>query len=129
MAGRPAVYDSVEALEEKVNSYFELIEQKKEPATITGLAFHLGFESKQSIYDYEKHEQFSYPIKRARLRIEIEYEKKLSTQSVTGSIFALKNMGWKDKTEQDITSAGEKLNTIQVEVVRSGSKDTNQSSL
>lgn len=116
--GRPPAYSSVEELQGKVDEYFATIELSGKPATISGLAFHLGFESKQSVYDYEKFEEFTYPIKRARLRIEVEYEQKLSGNSVTGSIFALKNMGWKDKTEQDITTAGDKINSIQVEVIR-----------
>lgn len=34
--------------------------------------------------------------------VEMAYEHKLSTSNVTGAIFALKNMGWKDKSEMDI---------------------------
>ena len=39
------------------------------------------------------------------MKIESEYEKKLSGQMCTVAIFALKNLGWKDKTETAITSA------------------------
>lgn len=104
--GRPRIYDTPEELQLAVEGYFTHITEKKEPATVTGLALHIGFESRQSIYDYEEDGQFSYIIKNARLRVECEYEKRLSTaQSPTGAIFALKNMGWKDKTEQEITGA------------------------
>lgn len=34
--------------------------------------------------------------------IEMSYEEKLNTKGVAGAIFALKNMGWKDKAEMDI---------------------------
>ena len=106
MAGRPRVYETPEELQIAVDAYFAHIEEKKDPATVTGLALHIGFESRQSIYDYEEDGQFSYIIKNARLRVECEYEKRLSTaQSPTGAIFALKNMGWKDKTEQEIHGA------------------------
>jgi len=106
MAGRPRVYDTPEELQIAVDGYFAKIEEKKDPATVTGLALHIGFESRQSIYDYEEDGQFSYIIKNARLRVECEYEKRLSTaQSPTGAIFALKNMGWKDRTEQVIEGA------------------------
>lgn len=118
--GRPPLFDSEEALNDKVKEYFEYIKGEKtmvgegdnkledwvrlpENATITGLALYLGFESRQSFYDYEKNELFSYTIKRARLKIECEYEKKLSSQACTGSIFALKNMGWKDKSETELS--------------------------
>lgn len=74
-----------------------------EPPTITGLALHLGFESRQSIYDYEKNGEFSYLIKNARLRVEKGYELGLHGDKPVGSIFALKNMGWSDKTQQEIS--------------------------
>lgn len=98
--GRPRHYDTQEELQAAVDGYFTHITTTKEPATVTGLALYIGFESRQSIYDYEEDGQFSYIIKNARLRVECEYEKRLSTaQSPTGAIFALKNMGWKDKSE------------------------------
>ena len=35
--------------------------------------------------------------------VESEYESMLESKSVTGAIFALKNMKWKDKTEVEQT--------------------------
>lgn len=113
-AGRPATYNSVEEIQSKIEAYFKFIEgewlednkansmiRPPEPATITGLALFLGFESRQSFYDYENKDEFAYTIKRARTMIESEYEKKLGSHSCTGAIFALKNMGWKDKIETE----------------------------
>lgn len=72
--------------------------------TITGLALFLGFESRQSFYDYEKKLDFSYTIKKARTFIENDYEELLKTQAnPTGIIFALKNFGWKDKSELEMS--------------------------
>lgn len=102
--GRPATYDNPDDLLAKVDQYFQEKEQKK--WTITGLALYLGFESRQSFYDYEEKGEFSYIIKRARLHVEMSYEEKLSENSPTGPIFALKNMGWKDKTEVDQNMTG-----------------------
>lgn len=108
MAGRPLKYETPEQLEQGIEDYFNSIvgEMHKgkwvrfpEPATVTGLALFLGFSDRQSLYDYEKREEFSCIIKRGRSRVECEYEKRLSGQNAAGSIFALKNMGWKDKTE------------------------------
>lgn len=101
MMGRPPIFETDEQLAAKVEEYFADIEANGKPATITGLALYLGFESRQSFYDYEEKENFSYTIKKARLRIENEYEMKLSGNNVAGSIFALKNLGWKDKTETE----------------------------
>ena len=38
--------------------------------------------------------------------IEQYHEEGLSDNNVAGRIFALKNMGWKDKTEQDLNLSG-----------------------
>ena len=97
--GRPRVYDDPEELEKQADLYFE---QEQGKPTVNGLALFLGFASKQSLYDYQENEKFSYPIKRALTMIEAAHEKNLYGTTVTGSIFALKNMGWKDKTEADI---------------------------
>lgn len=110
--GRPPIFESPEAMQKMILGYLEScnpIEEKdgeetitfKSPITITGLCLYLGFESRQSFYDYEKNEDFSYIIKRARLVIENAYEEGLFYKSPTGPIFALKNMGWHDKTETE----------------------------
>lgn len=99
--GRPAVFKDADELQTAVDGYFDNLNGKR--ATITGLAYHLGFESRQSFYDYEKHDNFSYIIKRARLKVESGYEENLTSVACTGSIFALKNMGWRDKTETGFT--------------------------
>lgn len=97
--GRPAHYSSPDELREKVIEFFDQCEEKKEKATITGLCLYLGFSSRSSLDDYEKRsDEFSYIVKRCRLAVENSYE--LGGQTI--DIFALKNMGWKDKTEQEV---------------------------
>jgi hypothetical protein len=117
--GRPATFEKKEELEEAIQDYFtngvtiRKVVVGKVPnqqvveipvPTITGLCYHIGFESRQSFYDYEKYPEFSYTVKRARLFIEKEYEEQLSVGNTVGAIFALKNMGWKDK--QEIETSG-----------------------
>lgn len=114
LGGRPPIYNSSEELQEQIDEYFNSGVKKRtviigkaphqtsieiEVPTITGLCIFLGFESRQSFYDYEQREGFSYTIKRARLFIENEYEEMLSSGNTVGAIFALKNFGWIDKTE------------------------------
>lgn len=96
--GRPPIWTDPQAFAESVEKYFM---DEKTP-TWTGLALHLGFCSRDSLNDYKKKEGFSDPIKKALLRIEQKYEKGLSERNPAGSIFALKNFGWKDK--HDITN-------------------------
>jgi hypothetical protein len=125
--GRPPVFKTAKRLLQTIDEYFIYIlgefhlenrivtnietnkdefisekvwDRKPEPTTITGLTLYLGFSSRASLDDYEKkNEEFSYIIKKGRSRVEHEYEKNLHSNNNTGSIFALKNMGWKDKTE------------------------------
>ena len=104
--GRPPKYNNTEELQEQISAFFLSGEK---PVTISGLAYFLGFESRQSFYDYEKDSEFSYTIKRARLFIENEYEKLLQSGNVTGAIFALKNFGWTDKQELDHTTKGQSI--------------------
>lgn len=120
--GQPPKYETPEQFSEKINDYFESLtvvgenEDGEEITTfishptITGLALFLGFESRQSIYDYSKNKDFSYIIKRAQMVIESSYEEMLLSKASTGAIFALKNMGWIDKTHSDITTNDKDIN-------------------
>lgn len=94
-AGRPPIWDDPEAFAKRVEEYFDT---EKTP-TWSGLALYLGFESRQSLEDYKKKEGFTYPIKKALLRIETHYEQSIQSRNPAGAIFALKNFGWKDKQE------------------------------
>lgn len=80
------------------------------PATISGLMLFLGFNSRKEYDDYENYGKYNDVLKRARLRIEAEYEKKLHYQSSTGAIFALKNLGWNDREENKDTNGSVTLN-------------------
>lgn len=129
-AGRPAEYTSNEELQLAIDNYFEYIkgdfhfeadpedeskdikiwDRSPEPATITGLCLFLGFESRQSFHDYVKRDQFSYTVKKARLRIENAYEVSLNySRNPAAQIFILKNLGWDDKQQIDHTSGGDKI--------------------
>lgn len=100
MAGRPRIYNDPDELDQECTKYFSQLKgEVTVKPTVTGLALFLGFASKQSLYDYEKNELFSYPIKKALLQVENSYETSLYSNAVAGPIFALKNMGWKDRSE------------------------------
>jgi len=101
MTGRPPVFNSPEEMEAAVDDYVSRTPPNE--ITITGLCIALGFVSRQSFYDYEKRDGFSYTVLKARLLVENSYERTLRTVAAPGSIFALKNMGWKDKQETELT--------------------------
>lgn len=102
---RPLKYKTVQELEAAIDDYFERRHGVAVPPTVAGLALWLGFEDRQSIYDYKDRPAFSCTIKKAIMRIEEFAETQLLSGegSSTGAIFWLKNHGWKDKTEVDTT--------------------------
>lgn len=125
VGGRPPAYKDCEEMQEKINQYFADPPTKKHTTkegdvidvpflSITGLALWLGFESRQSFYDYEKKDGFTYTIKRARALIENEYEFMLQKGNTAGAIFALKNFGWDDKRviENNITGSVKTFNDM-----------------
>lgn len=97
-AGRPAKYESAQDMQVAIDKYFD----KTEKMTICGLALSLGFNSRQSLLNYEGYsEEFMDTIKAAKSRIEQYYEEHLTQPGAAGSIFALKNFHWKDKQTQE----------------------------
>ena len=122
MTGRPPIYKTVEELMPKIEDWMRRVLSGEERATVTGLCMALDFDSKDTLYNYRDNPEFSYPIKKALLLVENGYEGGLWTNSPTGPIFALKNMGWKDKREQE--HSGElKVSKIEVELVKSPHTD------
>lgn len=106
--GRPLLFDHPGKLQAEIETYFASTLRP----TLAGLAYALGID-RQTLYNYEKRQEFFDIIKKARDRVEVTYEERLiyDTQP-TGVIFALKNMGWKDKTEQDLNLTGEPIRII-----------------
>ena len=123
--GRPPFYKTPKDLQDKIDEYFEekcktipildemgrpLVTTKGipvvevNPPTVAGLALYLGFEDRRSIYDYaNRNDEFSHTIKKAITRIEEYAEKQLTSGAAVGAMFWLKNHGWIDKTNQEIT--------------------------
>lgn len=105
--GRPAHYDTPDELAAACQDYFDWCNTSLTKPTITGLTLYLGFCSRSSLDDYaNRTTDFSYIIKRAKLAVENGYE--LSGQTI--DIFALKNMGWSDKTQIEHSGEAVKIN-------------------
>jgi hypothetical protein len=133
-------FTSADTLQQKIDAYFafidgeyhfeelpvknsktegEIIKQKvwdreSLPATLSGLVFFLGFFCRKDFDKYETSGPFADTLKRGRLRVEVEYEKKLHFQSPTGAIFALKSMGW---DERETTISDKVITTLQIEIL------------
>ena len=109
--GRPRILQSLETAESLIELYFK---QEPEKPTMAGLALHLGFADRKSLMDYiDRDDEFSLPIKRAVGQIEAEHETRLYGSQCTGSIFWLKNRGWKDS--HDFTSDGKQIKSQTVD--------------
>lgn len=115
------IYSDPTELAAQCEAYFAECEEKKERPMISGLAFFLGFADKTTLYDYRDRPEFSHSIKRAILRVEMAYESRLDSQAVSGSIFALKNMGWSDKTQTELTTPNGPI----IQLVRADTTDNN----
>ena len=71
--------------------------------TWTGLAYFLGFSSRESLNKFGKKPEFKEIVEKAKLVVERGYEEKLHSTNPTGAIFALKNFGWVDTTKTDLS--------------------------
>lgn len=105
--GRPRLFNNPEEMDELINNYILMCQKARPPVplTLTGMILSLGLSSRESFDHYQTYgEQFSDSVKRGKLFIENGYEIRLHGTTATGSIFALKNFGWRDKPEDEVKS-------------------------
>lgn len=110
--GRPPKYKSKEEIQTKIDEYFAKCEGEiavidgksvrvgARPLTITGLALALGFNSRQSLLNYQGKKEFLDTITRAKARVEQYTEERLfDKDGANGAKFSLANNfeGWKEK--------------------------------
>lgn len=110
--GRIAKYTNEEDLDAVISQYFEKCIEKKELPNKAGLCLFLGI-SRDTYSEYRK--RYPDAIKRADSFIENAWVQRLGSNAPTGAIFYLKNAfkeNYKDRHETDLTSAGEKLQSL-----------------
>ncbi|MEI2419107.1 terminase small subunit, partial [Arthrospira platensis SPKY2] len=123
--GRPLKFKSPEELQAKIDAYYEWAKENKKHITITGLAWFLDT-NRQTLLRYEEDDSellksvsedvrqaFRDTVKRAKARIEMEYEESLyNKNSAVGAIFTLKNnYNYVDKQE-----VAQKVENIEVKL-------------
>lgn len=101
VGGRPRIIESPAKFDALVNNYVDECAEREKPLTLTGIILALGLSSRQSLDEYLAYEGFPDSVKRAKLLVENQYEMGLHSCAAGGSIFALKNFGWKDKVETE----------------------------
>lgn len=95
-------YKTPEELQAAIDAYFV----NETRPTMSGLSRFLGFKKRDTLYAYKSRDGFGDVVTDARLRIEQYYEENLMDKTrVIGSIFALKQLGWRDR--QDVQVGGE----------------------
>ena len=107
--GRPPKYADEKILLDKILEYFAQCEEKKEMPNKAGLRLFLDI-SRDTYNEYKK--RFPDALKRAEAFIENAWVQRLGGNSPTGAIFYLKNAffeDYRDRTETDLTSKGEKI--------------------
>lgn len=102
----PFKFENAAKLKKMIDEYFDTVEEDR--WTVTGLALHLGCD-RDTIWNYSRKDpkDSKSPVdpevfrlmKIARLRVENGYEIDLKKSGRTGTIFALKNFGWKDESQ------------------------------
>lgn len=119
--GRPPLYSSPDELQTLVDEYFE----NTDKVTLAGLADHIGI-SRKSLYNYEDKDDFLHIIKKAREKVERHYEElTIYGDKPTGVIFALKNMGWKDRIDQTTDDKPLQKENITVQIVNATTEEDN----
>ena len=117
--GRPFKFTDPDKLDSQIEDFFEWCNKNKKIPTVTGLAVHLdtdrhtllnyGNSLEDAAYDkldYDVKVRLITSIKRAKQRVESEYEQALfNKNSAVGAIFTLKNnYKWVDKQEVEQTN-------------------------
>jgi hypothetical protein len=114
--GRPPKWTDPKEVERLGLAFFEMCLKEKLPFTITGLALALGT-WRSVLTDYEENDEFSATIKKLKSICENYAEQQAYMgKNPGGSIFILKNYGWKDTQSIDHTNKGERFSALDPEV-------------
>lgn len=120
--GKRAKYGTPQEMQKKIDEYFRKYENpepikdsignvildktgkpifKEDIPTSSGLAYHLGFNSRSSLHDYAEKPTFAEVMKRAKLRLQTYWEPYLNSKNSNGVryLFANLNDGWKEPEE------------------------------
>lgn len=100
VGGRPLIFETPQALIDAINAYLKATAQDE--YSVTGLALAIGT-SREVLDDYMMRDDYKEIVKEAKLIVENSYELSLRRNGRSGDIFALKNFGWRDRTEMELS--------------------------
>ena len=101
--GRPLKY-TLEKIKTLGEQFFKDCDEQGRPYTITGLALALGTD-RTTIINYENRNEFFDTIREFKNKCECYAEEIALNKGHSGSIFALKNYGWRDS--HDLNHGGQ----------------------
>lgn len=91
-----------EQLKQKIEEYKGYLKETGKPPTIAGLAYFTGID-RQTIYNYKQKDEYFDTIKECREWILATYEEVAINKGHSGIIFLMKNYGYTDRQETEIT--------------------------
>lgn len=89
-------------LKQKGEAYKAYIDDTGKPPTFAGLAYYTGVD-RQTLYNYSQKDEYFGTIKALRDWILASYEEIAITKGHSGIIFLMKNYGYTDKQETEIS--------------------------
>ena len=125
-AGRPPFYKTPEEMQIKIDEYFVYCEESERIPLLGEIAYWLGFESRQSLWDYLQKDDFSYTIRRIKQKCENELNQMALLGKANPQIAKLNlmtNYDFKEKSETDNNIKSEQINII-IESAKSEDKNS-----
>lgn len=105
--GRPRLYKDHDSFAAKVDEYFASLEDSGKKPTLAGLAYHMGFDDRESVTTYASYgPDFSRTVKRAKLLMEDDRQQSLLSKDKFTPGIALdlrNNHGWRDTTQSEVS--------------------------
>ncbi len=100
--GRPRAFNTPQELQKRIDEYKEYLKTNNKPPTIAGLTYYTGID-RQTLYNYKKQDEFFDTIKTFVDWVIMTYEEQAYDKGNAGIIFLLKNYGYTDKQEHEIS--------------------------
>ena len=97
------------------DKFGQLILVGRKPPTVTGLALALGFNSRQTLLNYQARKTFMDTVTRAKSRVEEYTEMRLfDRDGAMGAKFSLSNnfKGWSEKSDIEVKTGNTVLKSI-----------------
>ena len=117
-------YKTEKELQEGIEAYFDMCDEKQKPYTMSGLALSLGID-RRTLVNYSNSDLFFSQIKQAKQRVQAQLEENalMGKGNAVFTIFNLKNnYGWRDQVEvknnNELTKLDELLGAIKNDSIK-----------